>query len=680
MSSFLEDPVREGVVTQLEKRGEILSKKSGRTADDIKYISSRTGWVRVTSGVNTDRNEKDAKELVLQGGAAYFNSTSDSLFLQSGISFDKNDNNRNRTYNTTGKFGTRPMPGITSFSIQSKGTYGAIRETTIGFNVWSLEDLEKIEKLYFRIGYSCIVEWGHTVYVDNKGTVQLAGLTKGYNRFFDKIETAKIQEIINTHRKDTDYNYDGIIGLVKNFSWSFRKDGGYDCSLNIISIGELIESLNMNTGPTDLEPLPAASKESEATKARASYFHFLDYALTDQALADGTFIPFKDIKLDNAQESINKFNSKVKSDFPLGAIGREVVRGEEDSRQVSKVFYITLRTFFTILNECYLLKSDDTVDPKFNIESKNKFNTFKEHVSKNPLTCLLPGNLKVEKLDGIKDLISGENDELLNILVSIPLITETYERYAKEDVESFSVFNFTQSILSQIDGALGTIPEFDITFSEEKRLIEIIDRTTVTKKKTDFPTLDLVGLKTTVSDLKIESKVSSKLGSLIAIAAQSDPKNLVKNLGSLVEWNRGKTDRFREVKIITDETTATVNSTYEEDLSLLYEKFNRTPAEFIEKEWNDIGSSHRSFTIEKSNEVAKGSRKFPLAGVVPVEVSLTLDGIGGIRIADNVNFNQNFLLPGYDIFSFQVTGVDHNIGQDNKWTTTLKFLPKVYPS
>ena len=41
-------------------------------------------------------------------------------------------------------------------------------------------------------------------------------------------------------------NYDAMLGYVKNYNWTARMDGGYDCTANIISTGEIIESLKVN--------------------------------------------------------------------------------------------------------------------------------------------------------------------------------------------------------------------------------------------------------------------------------------------------------------------------------------------------------------------------------------------------------------------------------------------------
>jgi hypothetical protein len=50
-----------------------------------------------------------------------------------------------------------------------------------------------------------------------------------------------------------------MFGYVKNYSWSARPDGGYDCSTTIISIGEILESLKVNFSPQNLKLVEGGS-------------------------------------------------------------------------------------------------------------------------------------------------------------------------------------------------------------------------------------------------------------------------------------------------------------------------------------------------------------------------------------------------------------------------------------
>ena len=134
---------------------------------------------------------------------------------------------------------------------------------------------EIIEKLYLRLGYTMLLEWGNSSYFDNDGNYIadnphslsdefLLGRL-GYDTIYNKIQDKRLASC---------GNYDALIGKVVNFSWNFTKDLTYEITLKIISMGDVIESLKTNallpggsldtsttTPATDSKP-PAPTPES----------------------------------------------------------------------------------------------------------------------------------------------------------------------------------------------------------------------------------------------------------------------------------------------------------------------------------------------------------------------------------------------------------------------------------
>ena len=51
---------------------------------------------------------------------------------------------------------------------------------------------------------------------------------------------------IKKTRKKNSYNYDGFYGKITNFNWSYNNDGTYNITITAISVGDIIESLNIN--------------------------------------------------------------------------------------------------------------------------------------------------------------------------------------------------------------------------------------------------------------------------------------------------------------------------------------------------------------------------------------------------------------------------------------------------
>jgi hypothetical protein len=171
-----------------------------------------------------------------------------------------------------------PMPSIDSADI---GFYnrGALSKATVKIKVYSVEQLQIFDALYFRIGYTMLLEWGHNLWLDSK-KAQLPYdptqnplkernefVTEPFGLFFNKDGTSQqdIIKAIQSQRKKDCYNYDGMLGKVTNFSWNFNDDGSYDITLNLVGLGDVIETLKINTSVLkDPNAQPVIDKNTSA--------------------------------------------------------------------------------------------------------------------------------------------------------------------------------------------------------------------------------------------------------------------------------------------------------------------------------------------------------------------------------------------------------------------------------
>ena len=74
------------------------------------------------------------------------------------------------------------------------------------------------------------------------------------DRQFWKYTDSSYNEIlpeIEELRKKYKGNYDGMFGVISNFSWTFEADGTYNIKLEIMSQGDIIESLKANLPPNN---------------------------------------------------------------------------------------------------------------------------------------------------------------------------------------------------------------------------------------------------------------------------------------------------------------------------------------------------------------------------------------------------------------------------------------------
>jgi len=250
--SLFKEPFDSRIANQLNIRQDIIGRDQ-RTSQDIVYLNSKTAWIQLRSSVDIEFNGRIsadglATDNVLMGGALLSGNQQRRGIGQNGLGiYDTSVYNKSLNIIEPNILGLKPMPGITNISIQSKSAYGSLRQATVNFQCWDVKQLEILETLYMRPGYTVLLEWGWIPYVDNK-TGKLVNQINQDEDFF-KHKNIDIQKYLSDLRGralGSFGNYDAMFGYIKNYSWKYRPDGGYDCSTEIISTGEILESLKIN--------------------------------------------------------------------------------------------------------------------------------------------------------------------------------------------------------------------------------------------------------------------------------------------------------------------------------------------------------------------------------------------------------------------------------------------------
>ena len=159
-------------------------------------------------------------------------------------------------------YGIVPMPGITKMNIRTKSAYGSLREAKIDFTCHNLRQLAVLELLYMKPGYPILLEWGWDPYIktkNNKISVEKQGelgwisdISAFWGQNYkggkvDNLSQGEIANLINNKRQESGGNYDAIVGLCKNFSYSARPDGGFNCTTELMSVGEVLTTLKGKT-------------------------------------------------------------------------------------------------------------------------------------------------------------------------------------------------------------------------------------------------------------------------------------------------------------------------------------------------------------------------------------------------------------------------------------------------
>ena len=144
-SSIIGGSLDKTVTDQLLARENILNKKTNRTTKELSFLNSKTGWVKLSSSVNIkdqlgfSSSSDLAKQNILLGGVIAEGGTKKSGVYKSST---------NPAYEKYSTMGIRPMPGITAFNVNSKNQFGTLRQATVEFSCWSVEQLTDLEKLF----------------------------------------------------------------------------------------------------------------------------------------------------------------------------------------------------------------------------------------------------------------------------------------------------------------------------------------------------------------------------------------------------------------------------------------------------------------------------------------------------------------------------------------------------
>jgi hypothetical protein len=704
MAGGIGSPVSAAVATQIEKRQAVVSKTNGRTNQDLLYLNSKTGWVKLSSGVNTitqaesdqlriqkgrqdiKGDSTDASYNILQGGVLHPNRG-----LREGIDLSGYYNEAAAYNNRKDSTGIRPMPGITSMNVKSKNTYGTLREADVKFVCWTLEDFELMEKLYLRPGFSMLLEWGHSLYIDNSGTLIKNIETIPEDFFSNGVSMAGVLKGISDLRINSNYNYEGMVGYCKNFSWDYLSNGGYECSVSIISTGEILESLALRFDPQlRIDKNDFEDAESETGKEeRKSVLHF--------------FVS----KIDSIKTSkITKQDLSAKSpslteklqDFTAYYSAVEIEKWFWDKDQ--PITWVSLRTVLDVFNTSVSLldgtKADNSPDrtyAKFNIDytKSSKFLTSDEHFSVDPVVCVLPQKDRNEYavVTAVHDNTgtlpeSSTPDDVLNIYITTGFLKAKLDEALDADGKlGKSMSDIMETVLEGINTALGGINDLGLSFDEEDQggTWYIVDRNnTPAETIAAMPIFTLAGIGSVFTDIGISSKISNEIGSNIAIAAQGTTQNYSENVENILRWNPGVVDRLRTTKDTSNKVKDGIQAVEDDrverqekwldTLKTFFEDFNGSG--YDEDDMQTAKTMHAEWTVENVVKKNRTQKKQPLPGIVPVELTFKTDGIGGFKIGEAFRIASGILPSKYqDKFGYIITGLEHSIGTNQRWETSV---------
>jgi hypothetical protein len=763
---------------QLNARQQSLQRRT--KPSDIIYQNSRNSWIRMTSGVNVNGSSTLAENYVMLGGVLNRDKS-----LRSGVG------GINKTYSVNspslssynqpgikaGTAGIKPMPGITSLDCKSKTAYGSLREVTINFSCNNIQQLEDLELLYMRPGYTVLVEWGWTPFLDNKGDLQhnikfYDGVLKG-NRTREEI----FKDLFDKSKEHFG-NYEAHYGYVKNYNWSARMDGGYDCSTTIISVGELLESLNANWVPGNIATIakngmfglkkytPPSVIDVQADIAKLAGLNFTDnspaskrgQAYSQNILAGllyelhtfcvGSLVaPLKYLVFDS---SVPSTAENPKPPYDMYVFKYNTIPTPNSLGNNTIQAYITLESLVELINDHVTIAFSDkefkNVKPFSKISTKpSTYNTEVStsdsllclahplQLSVDPSTCIITSPLwaggvsfadssakikrslpevyylKELQTRGKKFGVGNPNSEVGSISNIYININKLYQLAVDPRLQSknqeLKVYDFLKTILKEVQESIGGVNNFEIhidPIDSVARIIDVnyVDNSDRKKVYNEAFQIEMSNTKSTVRSYNLQSQIFPEQANLIALGAQvGGAGNQSSQNATLLDFNNNIEDRIMPKKLSStsgsfntninnanvsgskDAIKNNLSNSIEKIASLLVPNNASTPSSTAITNDTEISNTEYRTALSSMIRYFQGvtDSKAKNRAIIPVKISLTMDGIGGLIIGHLFKIPQDLLPRGYKLDSTGgkllqiVTGISHRI-DNGDWTTTIDAL------
>lgn len=707
------------ITGQIKARQKVYG-SSNRSSDQLRYMNANSAWIKLSSAVDIEASQayklasnpgsETAKNYVLFGGTA----------LSSGNTLRKG---LNQTY-TVGGFsqGYRPMPGITSFETKNKNR-GSLREGTINITCYNTEQFQIIDALYLRLGYGVLVEWGHSLYIDNEGKLQEFDdsdtLTSGFiNGSYNK-NPEKLRKAIRSKALSTYGNYDAFYAKVVNFSWEFKSDGTYNITISLISWGDVIETYKTNQPASDKQGSSSertkAEKETEEELSEVEYEdEVIRKARNLNSISNLFFRAYQDfVFLNKTSQGTHGNGDPIYISTSAKSLGFEknsdVIWFYEYTNIDEVRMYVRFGGLLHYLNtEGNIFTGGKDGQPLIKIDNdvdKNLIFTNSNVIPSDPRVCVINSVVDTTSqsfqlfppLDEFKAEMEGVTvGKFMNVYFNMAWIIKAMLE-VKDDKGNVSLFDFLKKFCEGINTTLGGLNQLEPVIDETENRIYFVDETVLPNRDqiikkinpnaaTETAKFEVWGYSkgnsSFIYDLGIKSEITPELAKMLTIGAQANGTAMGQDATAFSKWNEGLTDRVMPDKTDRTETnkeTGDANAKIVEDYSNLEKEYSNVVTRLNDLKYDDFVDDFTEMLtgyLKQKQAFESISKKTASTtiGFIPLNINFSMVGLSGIKIFQKFSINSKFLPLNYpDTLDFLVKGISHKV-DGNKWVTSIESL------
>jgi hypothetical protein len=755
------------VVGQITKRQEILGKPK-KTSQNLIWENSRTGFVKLASSANINNlgdfgggftaSSQLAERYVL------FNGITDEISTRSpGIETLQRGGIDPRGFATnTGAYGLggtqwgfNPMPGITTANIRSEAM-GSLRTATVSVRANNRDQFELINTLYLRLGYLMLLEWGHNCYYKNNDTFVDDTTVSLVDPFIEaKYSYNEFLKQIQERRELTNGNYDALIGKVVNFNWTFNKDGSYDITIIIRSVGDVIESLKANvlsnsvtvdnpavvTSISNLSQFLTRQLGSAlqgvslptTTTGGGEGFNAVDPAF-GKPTSNSIVVAFSKAHSIGARfaeiqykfyetysgKSPKTSNANGMQFLPVDGDIKEYIVQEYGNGLTS--LYVRFGTFLETLDELVIPNIKDggkIVSFGDTIDKGNRILAYSpgRQISSDPRICTFRKTLgeytiSPEATDPFHTVGNNSYIKLMNVYFNFVFILKLLEDLKDKDGK-VPLVDLLNAMWKGYCKATGNYNNITVRIDEDSNQIIFVDETALPDREAlllnkNYAKFDVYGFETVsgsmvggsfIRDLQLRTEITPQLATMITVGSTANGYVTGQDATTLSNLNKDTTPRISS-ELISPQTPSTepadanppTETRYPEAITS-YENFVKTigfnpaiPAPDNLPQWNEDAFTNftstqtqlleyeQQFETNTARKTTNIYASSPNNGFLPFNLSLTMDGLSGMKIYQRYTINSTFLPKMYsNTVDFIVKSINHTI-QNNTWLTNIESI------
>lgn len=580
---------------------------------------------------------------------------------------------------------TRTKPVITQVQVKKQGELGTTRACTVNLTAFTDNQLVDLQKCFFIPGMTVRVQWGWSVSCTGTAAPQpISGAMP------DPTAICMMRS-----KAASNPAYDGLQGLVTNFSYKLNNDGYWDCSLELVAAAESVGDGKVavygdcGDGCTrTFKTTNAGGDEVETTAKRSLLYTYL-FDINTVAM-NGDDPSGLASKVSWATE-----NSCIVSTGAYEGEDRNENGGSEQSFMSAGNYdaregYISFSTLEAAINT-YAIPTTNKVHnigKCMSTSLKVPSNAFLE--SGDPRICVIPGSPQIQAAIGAGNFVwemgapggvwSGGEFDFGGIMLNCIFLMQ--ELKSVEDGDN-KIKTFLQNVIRKVSNTCGGF---------WNDILEVVSTTENCEDKALVPIISIVDLRkynpgaaysiptqannSVIRDLKLDMKLTGAMKSqaLYANGAKQSGKSAKCDGVPFRAFGLGPDGSVKDACRPSSTTDVPCDC---ESPPPGVEAEPKSFADIFEEMYDVVENGTTQATIaavadkvNKDNDTLEKCKGM----ILPFDFGFTVDGVGGFafgqiitsdRIPSSVSSN----------FDFQITSVEHSISIQD-WTTTVSTVAR----